>query len=193
MEIEASISGRLRSRSDFPWTMAALLMRTVGGPSCSIVSLDSHSMLPVAVYPRCWRGERVRRTYIRLNLLRDLCESLFIRHITPVKAHPPRLPRLQLPNINHRNRRPPHSIHLGNQQPQPARAASNHNHLLIKVHLPRQPIRHALVNRVDEPTQRDESGPGAGDEDLGVVPGVGLRAEAEGDDEGDEGVEEGHF
>ena len=36
--MEASISGRVRSRSGFPWTMAALLMRTVGGPSWDLVS-----------------------------------------------------------------------------------------------------------------------------------------------------------
>lgn len=36
--MEASISGRVRSRRGLPWTIAALLIRTVGGPSYDLVS-----------------------------------------------------------------------------------------------------------------------------------------------------------
>lgn len=87
--MEASISGRLRSRRGFPWTMAALLMRTVGGPSCSVVSLNHPGWPPVAMRS-CQRrvGEYLHPSQ---SASQPLQEPPYPRHHTD-KSSPPSPP-----------------------------------------------------------------------------------------------------
>ena len=129
--------------------------------------------------------------YLSLNLRRYLGDLFSIPNIALVNRHTPRLPRLQLRNIKHRHRRPTHAIHLRDQQPQPARAACNHNNLLPQIDDARLRVRDLPVQDPEEEEEGEQRGVQDRGLHHGTGPGIDLRAQAEGDHPGHEGVEEG--
>lgn len=132
----------------------------------------------------------MEKTYISLNILGDLRNLRFIRHIALVVRHAPRLPIVHLLNIQHGHRSTAHAIHLSDQQTQPAGTTGDNNDLVAEVYFAWQPVGDPVVDGYEDPAEGDHGSPRDGDQHWWRVPEHVLRPEAERDDPGDEWVEE---
>ena len=95
------------------------------------------------------------------------------------------------PHIQNRNTNPPHPIHLRNHLPQPRRAARNNHNLALPVQCPRRAPRQPLIQFTQQGEECDEGCVEVCVLEVRVRGRVGEGAQAEGDQPGDEGVEDG--
>ena len=95
------------------------------------------------------------------------------------------------PHIQNRNTNPPHPIHLRNNLAQPGRAAGDDHNLALPVEFPRRAPGQPLVEFTQEGEEADEDRVQTCVAEVRVRGRVGEGAQAEGDQPGDVGVEDG--
>ena len=161
-------------------TTAALLMRTVGVPSCRNISTIENRSIGLE-----------RTTHVSLNLHGHLGELLLVADVAPVKRHASCIAVFHVVDVEHRHRRAAHAVHLGHQQTQPAGAARNDNDLVGEIDGLRPPVGDALVDGSCDPADGHQNGPGNGGDHARRVVGHRLGTQAERHEPAHERVEEG--